>query len=88
MDATGKTPGNFSLVGTEANLAACQTKCDSAGPSVCGVFDWNEQSGHCYLRYDRVWKPVANPRVTSCCLPSKVGDCGKAAMRPAGVISE
>ena len=77
VDATGQTPGNYSRVGTMKDLKECQAACEKLGDDGCGVFDWNDSSGHCYLRYDALWKTAPNPRVTSCCLTDKVDHCGK-----------
>eukprot|EP00036_Acanthoecidae_sp_10tr_P001938 CAMPEP_0182942612 /NCGR_PEP_ID=MMETSP0105_2-20130417/51009_1 /TAXON_ID=81532 ORGANISM="Acanthoeca-like sp., Strain 10tr" /NCGR_SAMPLE_ID=MMETSP0105_2 /ASSEMBLY_ACC=CAM_ASM_000205 /LENGTH=104 /DNA_ID=CAMNT_0025082365 /DNA_START=83 /DNA_END=393 /DNA_ORIENTATION=+ len=33
------------------------------------IYSWNSDSKHCYLRYDNVWQPVANPHTISGCVP-------------------
>lgn len=70
--------GNYSLIGTEPSLAACQHVCRGQGPS-CGIVSWNKITHHCYGRFDGSWELVPNPRVTSACIlsgPGAVQGCG------------
>merc|ERR1719174_1716127 len=71
----GAAPGNVKLVGTTKGLKECEALC--AAKAECTIFDWNQHSGHCFLRYDGLWVKHANDHVTSGCIAAKVKGCGK-----------
>merc|ERR1719174_503714 len=71
----GAAPGNVTRVGTTKGLKECEALC--AAKAECTIFDWNQHSGHCFLRYDGLWVKHANDHVTSGCIAAKVKGCGK-----------
>lgn len=63
----------ISLSKEHDSIEGCQSECQKK--SGCVIFDFNSNSGHCYLRNDGSYKPRANPHVTSGCLAAKVAGC-------------